>query len=250
MALQRTCPDVQIKSICKNVDESIAAINEFKPALLFVDVYLNDIPAGFEILDSFPEHNFKIIFTTAFEEFALSAFEYNAVHFLLKPFSDEKLADAVNRAKIISLGEQKENINGFKLTDDFIRQRSDFFSFRNNKGEYTVRNCNDLLYLEADGSTVTAFFTDKTTEYSSNKPLAEFENILKYRGFARVSGKHVVNISCIAKYKKPSKDCTSANLISDDKKEGAGGSVVLKNGKSIPVSRQYCQDLKDVLNII
>jgi len=250
LTLHKTCPEVLIRGIYTNVPEAIAALKEFNPELLFIDVYLNGSATGLEVLDAFPDHDFKVIFTTAYEEYALSAFEYNAVQFLLKPFTDEKLAEAVNRAKIITLGEQRQIIKGLKITDDFIKERSDYFSFRNNKGEYTVRNCNDLLFLEAEGSMVTAFFNDKTTESSTNKPLNEYENILKYRGFIRISSKHIVNITFISKYKKPSKDCTSANLITNDKKEGAGGSVILKNGKSLPVSRQYCQDLKEILNII
>ena len=249
-ALKRTCPHVIVKTICKNVPDAISAITEIKPELIFLDIHLNGKHTAFEILDTFSEYTFKVIFTTAYEEFAMTAFEYNAIHFLLKPYSDEKLADAVKRVTQLSLGEQKENIKGLKLTNEFIKQHSDFFAFRKNNGTYTVRNYNDIMFLEADGSSVTVFFNDESSECTTNKPLNEYENILKNRGFIRISKKYIVNLHFIAKYKKPPKVNSSSDIISENKKEGAGGSVILKNEKLLPVSRQYVQDLKDVLNIV
>lgn len=249
-ALKRTSPGVTVQKVCKNAKEAKEAIEDNKPDLLFLDIYLNGKPRAFEILNMFPESNFKIIFTTAYEKYALMAFEYNAVHYLLKPYSDEKLAEAVKRAKHISPGEQKENLNGYKLTDDFIRQRSDSFAFRTNDGNYVVRNYNDIKYLEADGYYIKACFADGSEESNTKKPLSEYEEILKCRGFLRISSKHLVNTKFIDKFKPASKNCTTANPLLPTKTEGAGGSVLLKNnGGSLPVSRQCCREVKDALGI-
>lgn len=250
-ALQRVCPYVVVKKICNDINSAISAISEIKPELVFLDVFLNGKLSAFEILSAFENFEFKLIFTTAYEEFALSAFEYNAIYFLLKPYSDEKLAYAVQRAKLISIGEQKENIEGLKITDNFMKQRSDYFAFRNNNGTYSIKNYKDIIFLQADGSYIQVFFIDGTSESTTNKPLTEYENILKHRGFIRISQKHLVNVVFISKYKKVSnKFSLNKKSLKDKTNEGAGGSVILSNGITLPVSRQCYQNLKDILNIV
>lgn len=249
LALQRTCLDVKITGICTKIDDAIFAIRIMEPDLIFLNVCLNGQPSAFEILDLFVDHHFKVIFTTADGKYALAAFEYNAVQFLLIPYTDERLANAVNRAKLISLGEQKENISDYKRTDDLLMKRSDIFPFRNNKGIYSVRNFNDIMYLETEGSSVSVFINDESIEITTNTPLTEYANILVCRGFILISQNNLVNLTYILNYIPPGKATKHDKSVVSEKTEGGGGSVTLKNKKQLPVSRLRGPEVRKALGI-
>ena len=94
--LKRTCPQVEILELCENVPEGVKAIHKHKPDLVFLDVEMPDY-AGYELVDFFDEVNFKIIFATAYDQYALKAFEVHAVDYLLKPFSQERFDQAIEK---------------------------------------------------------------------------------------------------------------------------------------------------------
>ena len=244
-AIKRVKPALKIVDICKNAPDAIFAINSFHPDLVFLDVVLENNMTAFDILENFKELDFKIIFTTAYQEHALAAFEYNAVAFLLKPYSDDKLKHAIEKAEVITIGEQGRRIEGLKATNKFMDRHTDILTFICGQGEYLVRNCNDIIFLEADGPYVKIYFKEDNDECSTNKTLSDYESILKQRGFIRVHQKYLVNINFIKRYTKPSRIA----LTTDDCEKGAGGCIVLLNNKKLPVSRLYANDLKAALNI-
>ncbi len=244
-AIKRVKPSLKIICICKNANDAISAINSFHPDLVFLDVVLENNMTAFDILENFNEPDFKIIFTTAYQEHALAAFEYNTVAFLLKPYSDDKLKHAIEKVEVISIGEQRRRIEGLKATNKFMDRHTDILTFICGQSEYLVRNCNDIIFLEADGPYVKIYFKNDNDECSTNRTLSDYESILKQRGFIRIHQKYLVNINCIKKYIKPSRTASTVN----DCEKGAGGCIVLLNNKQLPVSRLYANDVKAALNI-
>jgi len=249
IALKKIKPDVIVKGICRTSTDAIEAIKIYKPDLIFLDIQLDNNSSGFEVLNSFKNPDFKVIFTTSYKKHALAAFDYNAVHFLLKPFSDEKLNEAIKRAELISLGEQYQKIEELKTTNNFLEKRTDRFTIKANNGDMFVVNYKDILYLEAEGSYVNIICIGPPAKLvSTNKSLTDYENILKFREFTRISQKRLVNNNYIKKYLKPSKT-KSLQTNKDKTEEGAGGYVELTNKIILPVSRRLLNELKEVLHI-
>ena len=112
--VQNNCPDIEIMGTAKNVAEGISIIESKKPELVFLDINLPD-GDGFEILDRVNYRSFEVIFTTAYDRFALKAIEFSALYYLLKPIRDKDLIVAVERFRNLRLKyEQKNRYEVFK----------------------------------------------------------------------------------------------------------------------------------------
>ncbi len=256
-ALGRINADVAIKGIFNDPLQAIEGIRTLKPELIFLDVDLNHEINGFGILDRVKDCELNVIFTTGHSEHALAAFEYNAVTFLLKPYSDEKLKEAIERARLISLASQQQNIENLRLTESFLSKQTDLFPVRKASGDVLIINVNDCVFLKPDGKSVNLYFTDGTEEEAEFRPFAEWAAILQNRGFIRIHQKFLVNIRCIKKYVNRNKaDVTESIQELPDKNignkimvMGDGGAVIVSNGYHLAVSRIYSYALKDALNI-
>jgi two-component system, LytTR family, response regulator len=256
-ALGRINADVAIKGIFNNPIEAIEGIKTLKPELIFLDIDLKHEINGFGILDRVRDCELNVIFTTGQSEHALAAFEYNAVTFLLKPYSDEKLKEAIVRAKLISMGAQRQNIENLKLTESFLSKQSDLFPVRKASGDIVMINVNDCVFLKPDGKSVILYFSDATEEEAEFRPFAEWAAILQDRGFIRIHQKFLVNIRSIKKYVNRNKaDITESIQELSEKNSskktmvmGDGGAIIMSNGYHLAVSRVYSYTLKDALNI-
>ena len=94
--LKRFCPEVELLAKCTNVEQAVASIRELQPDLVFLDIEMPNY-AGYEIVKFFPEINFELIFVTAYDKYAIRAFEVSAVDYLLKPIDIDRLKNAVSR---------------------------------------------------------------------------------------------------------------------------------------------------------
>ncbi|HNX88444.1 MAG TPA: LytTR family DNA-binding domain-containing protein [Paludibacteraceae bacterium] len=256
-ALGRINATIAIKGIFNDPIEAIEGIRTIKPELIFLDIDLNHEINGFGILDRVKDCDLNVIFTTGYREHALAAFEYNAVRFLLKPYSDEKLKEAIERAKLITLGEQRQSIENIRMTESFLSKQTDRFPVRKASGDIVIVNVNDCVFLKPDGKSVILYFTDGTEEEAEFRPFADYAAILQNRGFIRIHQKFLVNILCIKKYVNRNKaeitasvqELDSKNTAKEVKVMGDGGAVILSNGYHLAVSRIYSRTLKDALNI-
>ena len=120
LLIQEYCPNVEIVAECENLSQGVKAIRKHNPDLVLLDI---EMPghSGLELLDFFDENdvNFSIIFTTAYNEYALQAFKFSAIDYLLKPINPEQLADAITR-----LEKQKHKLENFKILKENIQQES------------------------------------------------------------------------------------------------------------------------------
>lgn len=175
----------------------------------------------------------------------------------IKPYTDEKLKDAIDKTKLISLGEQAKRVDGAKKTESFLNRQTDLFPVRKASGDIVIINVNDCVYLKPDGKSVIIYLKEGYDEEAEFKPFAEWTEILEGRGFIRIHQKFLVNIRNIKKYVNRNKADITEEIQYSHKKGmsnnvkvmGDGGAVIMSNGDHVAVSRVYCHDLKDALNL-
>ncbi|WP_431111109.1 LytR/AlgR family response regulator transcription factor [Winogradskyella poriferorum] len=203
--------DVKVVGECESVKEAVIVAKACKPELVFLDINLTDGNA-FDFLEQTKHLNFKVIFITAYEEFALKALKMGAIDYLLKPVDVEELKIALDKVKQLSVTEQKEQINVAKQVwnnqeDKLILSLQDSFQ---------VVDLNELMYCESDKG-YTTFYCNDGKKHLVSKTLKEFEERLTKANFTRPHQSFMVNLKFIDKYVK-------------------SGVIHLKNGKKIPVS--------------
>lgn len=195
--LLQTFDEVRVLGIAQTVKVAIEAIDKLKPSLVLLDVMLPD-GTGFDVLRQVKYNKFKIVFTTSYFEFALTAFELSALHYLLKPISIEKLDEVIKRFKKIDENWQSEK--KLKIAEDSLNNKVNKIMLPTIAGQ-EIFNLKDIARVEAEHNYSKFIFTNKTTIIVS-KNLKHFENLLQNHGFCRVHNKHLINIEHIKKYHK------------------------------------------------
>ena len=215
----QSCHDLTELQEATGVETGLEAIKQFNPDILFLDVEMDD-GTGFDLLNKLPEHNFQLIFTTAFNKYAVNAFKFSAIDFILKPVAVEDLIEALDRAKqSIKTRNIADQLSVLKNSLSQLTSADQKIVLRDNKTMYFVK-VNDIFNCEADGS-YTTFFIDDGSQIVVTKPLREYESLLEPFGFIRTHNSHVVNSHKIAKLDK-----------SD------GGKLILDNGSIVPISQR------------
>ena len=213
--LAEYCPDVQITGTAHSVVEAAKQLRQHTPDLLFLDILLGD-GTGFDLLEIFPNLRARIIFVTASDEYAVRAFRFAAVDYLLKPVEPAQLQAAVQRAKN-QLAHSAESLDLLKET---IR-RPDVLPSRislNTQERIAVVDIDQIVRCEADGNN-TWFVLASGEKIFVTRTLKQFEQLLAQHQFVRVHQSHLLNLAYIREYVK--KD---------------GGYLKLKSGGIVPVS--------------
>lgn len=211
--------DLMILSEADGVQAAVTAIDTCKPDLIFLDINLGD-GTGFQVLEKVTWKNFMVIFTTAYDEYAILAFKLSAIDYLLKPIIKEELQAAIEKAqfkyseklKVQQLEWFKEMMQGNKYQEKKI-----FLS--DNETIYFVK-VQDIIRCQAEG-TYTEFYILPNQKITVSRSLREFEDMLIPFGFIRVHHSHLVNKEKIQKF-----------LKSD------GGSLLMENNHEVPVSQR------------
>lgn len=219
--LKKHCHDVEVVASCKDGAEAIKSLDREKPDLLFLDIEMPGMN-GFEVLDKSTYHDCAIIFTTAYNEYAIKAIKHSALDYLLKPIDKDELVLAVQRAKDQKTNHSDDRINDFlKIIN--ARKPVRRFAAATLEGLIMV-NAHDILYCESDSAYCKLIFLDGHTMLLS-RTLKEVEEALQHDTFCRIHHSYLINLDYVEKYIK-----------------GEGGEVVLQNGTYLPVSRTRKQD--------
>ncbi|WP_299336677.1 LytTR family DNA-binding domain-containing protein [uncultured Psychroserpens sp.] len=222
--LQLIDTDVEVIGECESVKEAVVVANACKPDLIFLDINLADGNA-FDVIDQTQNLEYKIIFITAYEEYALQALKIGAVDYLLKPVDINDLEMALQKVKNTPISEQKQQINTAKAVwnnedSKLILSLHDSFQFI---------DLNELMYCESDKG-YTSFYCSDGKKHVVSKTIKVFEAQLTASNFTRPHQSFMVNLKFIDKYDK-------------------SGVIHLKNGKKIPVSsRKKDQFVTSFLN--
>ncbi|MEO1438550.1 MAG: LytTR family DNA-binding domain-containing protein [Bacteroidota bacterium] len=222
--LDRYCPEVEVLATYTDSVQAVQAIKELKPDLLFLDIEMPKMN-GFEVLEAVKNEQFEVVFTTAYDQFAIKAFKVSAADYLLKPIDKSELKQAVKLAAERLGKKQGQSADSFRqhLEALFENIRSKNRNFPNialpTLAGLEMIKTSTIIQCEADGNYSRLHLEDGGTLMVS-KTLKEVETMLEDHEFARIHNSHLVNLLHIKRYVR-----------------GDGGYVVLSNGKSVNVSR-------------
>ena len=191
------CPEVHIAGIANGVADGFRMICREKPDIVLLDIRMDD-GSGFDLLDMFPQPKFKVIFTTAYDEFALRAFRYHALDYLLKPVTPMALVDAIDRAVATSLSDNHRNISVIK--ENHLTGIHDKIAINTREG-VTLLNLSSITRFEADSNYSWAY-PHQEEKVLIAKSMSEFEDLLPQNTFFRIHQSYIVNIRYIKKYLK------------------------------------------------
>lgn len=209
---------------CESVAEATVVAKACKPDLIFLDINLTD-GTGFDFLDQTEGLDFKVIFITAYEEYALQALKIGAVDYLLKPVDIDELQTALEKVSRLPLERQKQQIQTAKK----VYSNNDDTLILSLQDSFQVIDLKELLYCESDKG-YTTFYLNNGKKHLASKSLKEFETQLLKNSFTRPHQSFMVNIKFIDKYEK-------------------SGVIHLITGKRIPVSsRKKDQFISTFLN--
>lgn len=217
--------DIKILAECSDGFEGMKAIQIYKPDLIFLDVQMPKI-SGFELLELI-DNPPAIIFTTAFDEYALKAFEANAIDYLLKPFNKERFDKAI--LKFNSNLIPKINPENIQLPANSNQQNRIVVK---SEGKIKIIPTADIHYIEANGDNVKIM--TKEGNFSKNKTMSFFEEQLSTNDFVRIHRSYLVNVSLVSRIDAYDKESHLA---------------VLSSGIQLPVSKSGYQRLKEVLGM-
>jgi two-component system LytT family response regulator len=219
--------DVQVVAECTNGLEAVKAANELRPDLLFLDIQMPKLD-GFEVLDLIGRDAAGVVFTTAYDDYALRAFEVHAVDYLLKPFGPERFAEAlqmarsrISRQQAIPARELLEtHRDGCAIDRLLIRDRS----------HVHVIPVEQIDYVEAQDDYVSIRAAGRS--YLKEQTLGELEVQLAAKGFLRIHRRYILNVSRLAKIELSEKDSRVA---------------VLHDKTELPISRSGYMKLRALL---
>jgi two-component system LytT family response regulator len=209
--LQQFCPEVVIKGISGNIEDAVTTIHLQRPDILFLDINLGNNATGFDLLDRLRRYNCAVVFVSAHEEYAIKAFEYSAIHYLLKPINYQLLVETIYRIKKKKEAESISEIKQFRdtLHDIYPATSSKIALSDMNKTAFILLD--DIVYLESSGS-YTIFHLKDKQQYTKSKNLKYFEDsFLDHRQFVRVHKSYIVNKKHIKAYRKSSSDLELLN---------------------------------------
>ena len=218
--IKRYCPQVNIIAEASDAEEAFKLITQLEPELVFLDIEMPH-QTGFDLLARFEKVNFHVVFTTAYDQYAIKAIKFSALDYLLKPIDIEELIDAVKKVEQLKNNEEPLD-DQYKHLLDNVKDRTvkpAKIGIPTQEG-LTFVNINQLIRCEAEGS-YTKLYLKPNQEVLATGTVKEFEELLNEHHFIRVHHSHLINANCIYKYLK-----------------GEGGILVMDDGGEVPISRR------------
>ena len=221
--LQMNFPDISVVGQADSVESGIKTIVDHQPDLVLLDIEIKG-GTGFNILQKIRPYSFKLIFITGFNDFAIKAFKFSAIDYILKPVNEYEFIEAVERA-ISQLNADMADEQYTNFIEHYEkRTKSKKIMLRTAEAMHLV-DISKIVYCKSDNS-YTTFIMDNANDIIVSKPMKEYATLLEDYNFVRPHQSFLVNIEFISKIDK-----------SD------GGFVILQNGKEIPVSARRKQSL-------
>lgn len=230
MQLHQFCKEVSVIATCNGGKEGVKAIKEMQPDLVFLDIEMPHIN-GFDVLDQTKNLNYKVIFTTAYDQFAIKAFKFSAIDYLLKPIDIVDLQNAVEKA-------QKESLN--QNLEDKIKLLVEQYYPQKNRQKVALPVGNMLEFFDVDeiirvesDSNYSHIFLANQKKITLSKTLKDVEENIKGEPFFRVHQSHLINTNHVEKAVK-----------------GENAYVMMRDGTTITVSRNRKEEFFELFRRI
>ncbi len=203
-------PTINVVATATGINNGYEAITHLKPELVFLDMQLSD-GLGFDLLQRFEKIDFKVIIVSAYQEYAVKAFRFSAVDYLLKPVDPDDLVKAVDSALTLAINDsQQERLNALIENTKQEGTKERLLALRNTEGTFIVKT-SEIVRGESKNN-VTHFILSDGTQIRVTKTLKEFEDLLRDCGFIRCHQSHLINQSKIEKISRfPSPSITLCN---------------------------------------
>lgn len=217
LQLKMYCPQVQVLAACTSSGEGLQKINELQPDILFLDIEM-PVMNGFQLLEKLGSIRFSLVFVTAYDQFAVKAFRYSALDYLLKPIDAKDLQAAVQKAGLRQWPDKQQ----LSLLKQQVQGKEKVFPdkialpYQNGVTFVEIRH---IIYCESENN-YTRFHTTDKLQYLVAKTLGDVQEVLEERNFLRVHRQYLVNLDHIKKYVR-----------------GEGNYLVLSNGDNVAVAR-------------
>jgi two-component system, LytTR family, response regulator len=221
--VKKFCPQAQLVGEAYSVASGLKAIHELNPGLLLLDIKLED-GTGFDMLRQLGNIDFKIIFITAYEKYAVQAFKFAAIDFILKPVNPEELADAVARAENLSQHQFNTQLQALEenLKTDIHQKKKMVLKTQENIFLLDLQN---IIHFESDGC-YTRVYTTEGEPILVSKTLKDYDEMLSGSSFYRVHKSYLINLNHIRRFERQE-----------------GGTIVLTGNHKIPVASRKREEL-------
>jgi len=210
-------PELKVIETFSNPLRALDALPNLKPDLLFLDISMPQM-SGFELIDNLPELNFNIIFITAFDEYAIKAFRYSAIDYIIKPIDIDILIDAISKIIKPVYTNNQTNQKYDKLLEYINKNNAQRKITVSTKEEVFYILPDDIIYVRAEGSYAKIVLNENKPILVS-KTLKDIEKLLILNNFFRVHKSYLINLNYVKKILK-----------------NGGGNIQMTNGELIPIS--------------
>ena len=226
--LKRYPEDIEIVDICSNPTDGIESIAKHGPDLIFLDIQMPKMN-GFDMLKKVANINFEVIFTTAFDQYAINALRISALDYLLKPVDGEDLTLAIEKCKE-RMSHKKPHLQFENLFNNLTNKNplDKTIALSASDGISFVKMC-DILRVEANGRYAKFYLLNKETILVS-KTLGDFEDVLSANQFFRIHDSAIINLNHVKKFIR-----------------GDGGTVVLSDNTELDVARRRKEDFMKLI---
>lgn len=222
--VEERCPEHRIAGEADGVASGVKAIQDLEPDIVLLDIEMND-GSGFDLLDQLEDISFKLIFTTAHEEFALKAFRYHAIDYLLKPIEEDLLVEALEKIENQSSATLKNQLASF--FDSMKEKKLEKLTINAQEGITYIR-LDEIVYLQTTRS-YTSFLLKDGSRALVVKSLQEYEDLLPEDQFFRIHQSYIVRGDQVRKFLRD-ESC-----------------VIMRNGDQLPVAKRRKHELLEWL---
>ncbi|MGQ8337063.1 LytR/AlgR family response regulator transcription factor [Sunxiuqinia sp. A32] len=226
--LNQNFPEVNILGVADSVEAGVQLINKEKPDLVFLDIELPD-GTGFGLIEQLEEVNFKLVFTTSYSDYAITAFKYSAFDYIVKPVLLENVNSTLNRINEIPVLHEKQQVELLKNSLGKKEPKGDATIALPEMNGFAIIKVDDILRCEGERNYSRVFYKNGTSVLIS-RTLLEFDQLLVPHGFCRIHRSHLINLDCVSRYLKTD-----------------GGIIEMLDKSQLRVSPKYKEDLLDKL---
>lgn len=221
--LEQNFKEIEILGEADSVASGLLLINEVDPGLVFLDIEMPD-GTGFSLLEKLPNINFRVVFTTSYSDYAITAFKYSAFDYIVKPVLIENVRSTISRISEIPVLHEKQRVEVLKKNLDHSNDGDPTIALPDING-FTIVKVKDILRCEGERNYSRIYFRNGSSVLIS-RTLLDFDNLLVSHGFFRIHRSHLISLKDVNRYLKTD-----------------GGIVEMMDKTQLPVSPKFKDEL-------